>query len=97
MHYPFGGKFEKSFFKNKITNSFNHLNLGGQNHHHDYIRMGWLSVLVCAQPLDVSSFDKALANTSLGTFGRVVTNNLLPKLAVVAFGGGWNCQNTHAI
>ena len=65
--------------------------LGGQSFHHDYIRWGWLTLIISFQPEDMWSFNILDCDNS------TVSTNYLQCIAVVAFGGGWNCKHKHAI
>ena len=59
--------------------------------HHDYIRWGWLTIIICFQAKGTWSFDIQENHNS------VVSTNYLQDITVVAFGGGWNCQHKHTV
>ena len=65
--------------------------LGGQTFHHDYIRWGWLTMILSFQAKGKWSFGISDCTRS------VVSDNYLEDIAVVAFGGSWNCEHKHAI
>jgi len=69
----------------------NYFHLGGQSFHHDYIRWGWLTLVISFQPTGMWSFD------NLDCYNSVVSHNYLKEICVVAFGGGWNCKHKHAV
>jgi len=69
----------------------NYYHLGGQTFHHDYIRWGLLTLIISFQAKGIRSFDILDCDNS------VVSNNYLEDIAVVAFGGSWNCKYKHAI
>ena len=69
----------------------NFYHLGGQSFHHDYILLGWLTLIISFQPEDMWSFNILDCDNS------AVCTNYLQDIAVVAFGGGWNCKHKHAI
>ena len=59
--------------------------------HHDYIRWGWLTLILSFQPKDMWSLDIFDCDNS------VVSHNYLEDITVVAFVGGWNCKHKHAV